>query len=275
MVVIITFFLPPHIGGSEGACGGIIQNLPREPKLWYCGFMRVTIDTDQIKQFESDLKTFASRAYPFATKNTINQAAFDAQRRYKENARGDMQLRNKFTESSIRVDQARTLNVGRQVSTVGSTAPYMDEQEFGATIRKRGKIGVPIPTTVASGEGEGVQPRTRVVPRSRRLGSIRLRNKGAKARSRKQVNFLKVQQTAKSSNKFVFLDLQKHPGIYRVSGGKRNPKVKLIHDMSKESVSIPRNQMLAPAVKATERIMPELYLKSLEFQLKRQGLFKG
>ena len=237
--------------------------------------MTITVDTDQIKQFESDLKTFASRAYPFATKNTINSAAFDARRGYIENAKGSMQLRNRFTERSIRVDQTRTLNVSRQVAIVGSTAPYMDEQEFGATIRKRGSVGVPIPTTVASGEGEGVQPRTRMVPRSRRLGNIALRNKGSKARSKAQANFLKVKQTAKSGRKFVFLDLQKHPGIYRITGGVRNTKVKLVHDMSKESIVIPRNPMLAPAVRATELRMPELYLKSLEFQLRRQGLFKG
>ena len=237
--------------------------------------MAITVDTDKIKQFESDLKTFAARAYPFATKNTINQAAFSAREGYIANARGSMQLRSRFTERSIRVDQARTLNVGRQSAIVGSTAPYMDEQEFGATIRKSGKTGVPIPTSVASGEGEGVQPRRRMVPRSRRLGNIALRNKSVKAKTRGQKNFLKVKETAKSGRKFVFLDLQKHPGIYRVTGGVRNPQVKLIHDMSRESVVIPRNPMLAPAVKDAERIMPFLYEQSLIFQLKRQRLFRG
>lgn len=233
----------------------------------------ITADTDELKQFESDLKTFAARAYPFATKNTLNQAAFSAREGYIVNAKDSMTLRNRFTAGSIRVDQVRTLNVGRQSATVGSIAPYMDEQEFGTVIHKKGKTGVPIATTVASGEGEGTRPRRRMVPRSRRLSNIALRSKSVKALSRGQKNFLKVKETAKSGRKFVFLDLDRHPGIYRVTGGVRRPQVKLVHDMSKESVVIPRNPMLAPAVKDAERVMPFLYREALIFQLKRQRLF--
>jgi hypothetical protein len=237
--------------------------------------MTITVDTEQIKQYESDLKTFATRAFPFATKNTLNQAAFSAREGYVANARGSMQMRNKFTERSMQVEPVRGLNVSRQQAVVGSTADYMEDQEFGATKRKGGKTGVAIPTTTASGEGEGVQPRRRMVSRSRRLGNIALRNSGVGALSRKQKNFVKVRETAKSGRKFVFLETQKHPGIYRVTGGVRRPQVKLVWDMSKESVVIPRNPMLAPAVEDAKRIMPFLYQQSLEFQLRRHNLFKG
>ena len=235
----------------------------------------LTIQDDQIKQFESDLKTFAARAYPFATKETLNTTALSAREGYVANARNQMTLRNKFTESSLRVEKVRGLNVSRQFAVVGSTAPYMEEQEFGGTKRKGGKTGVPIPTTMASGEGEGVQPRRRVVPKARRLSNIALRNKGIKALNKKQMNMLKVKETAKSGRKFVFLETRRHPGIYRVTGGVRSPQVKLIWDMSKESVVVPRNPMLAPAVKDAERIMPFVYKGALEFQLKRQNLFRG
>jgi hypothetical protein len=235
----------------------------------------IDVDMEEIKQFESDLKTFKSRAYPFATKNTINSAAFNAQRGYKANAEESMTLRNKFTGQSIQVEQTRSLDVRRQVAITGSTQDYMEEQEFGAVVSKRGKIGVPIPTTSASGEGEGAQPRRRPVPRSRALGRIKLRNEGVKSKTRKQKNFLKIKFTAKAGRKFVFLDLAKHPGIYRISGGVRHPEIKLMWDMSKESTIIPRNPMLTPAVKVTERIMPRLYRDSLIFQLKRQSIFKG
>ena len=70
------------------------------------------------------------------------------------------------------------------------------------------------------------------------------------------------------------MDLQRHPGIYRVTGGKRNPKIKLIHDMSKKSVSIPRNPWLAPAVRTVEERVPQFYKDALAFQLKRQGIFR-
>ena len=235
----------------------------------------LTVDDDRIKQFESDLKTFAARAYPFATKNTLNQAAFSAREGYVANARSQMVLRNKFTESSMQVEPVRGLNVGRQQAIVGSTARYMEDQEFGGVRHKSGKIGVPIPTTVASGEGEGVQPRRRMVPRSRRLGNIALRNKGMKAPSTKQKNFIKVKETAKSGRRFVFLDHAKHPGIYRVTGGTKNTEVELMWDMSKKSINIPRNPMLFTAFEDAERVMPFLYEQALIFQLKRQGLFRG
>jgi len=98
----------------------------------------IKINDDDLKQFESDLKTFAKRAYPFATKNTINRGAFEAQKLYRRNADDSMIHRNKFTRQSIQVEQARTLNVSRQAATVGSIAPYMEDQEFGKNIVKKG-----------------------------------------------------------------------------------------------------------------------------------------
>ena len=235
----------------------------------------IKINDEEIKQFESDLKTFASRAYPFATKATINRAAFETRKVWQGNIREDMVERNKFTASSIRVDQTRTLNVSRQAATVGSIAPYMEVQEFGGTKTKRGKQGVSIPTSVSSGEGEGSQPRQRLPRVPNRLANIRLSRKSPRARSRKQENFLRIQNAVKTGRKFIFLDLQKHPGIYKVTGGKRSPNIKLMHDMSKKSVSIPRNPTLAPAVRTVEERVPQFYKEALVFQLKRQGLFRG
>ena len=42
-----------------------------------------TMNDEDIKQLESDLKTFAIRAYPFATKNTVNRAAFTTESGYR------------------------------------------------------------------------------------------------------------------------------------------------------------------------------------------------
>ena len=84
--------------------------------------MFIKINDKQIIEFEKDLKVFASRAYPFATKNTLNQGAFHAQKLAKRDVQVKMVLRNKHAVQSIRVDQARTLNVRRQAATVGSIA---------------------------------------------------------------------------------------------------------------------------------------------------------
>ena len=235
------------------------------------------INDEEIKQFESDLKTFASRAYPFATKFTVNTAAKETMVEARENVGRQMITRNKFTKQSILFNPTRTLNVSRQAATVGSIASYMEDQEFGGIKSKGGKQGVPIATTSASGEGEGVQPRRRLVRQKspNNLANIRLSRKKPKARSRKQENFLRIKNAVKTGRKFIFLDLQKHPGIYKVTGGKRNPDIKLMHDMSKKSVNIPRNPWLAPAVRTVEERVPQIYKEALIFQLKRNNLFKG
>lgn len=231
------------------------------------------VDNSKVRKLERDLERFKDRAVPFAVRDTLNRTAFDARRLSVRKVRTEMVLRNKGTEQSIQVDKARGLNVQTMESTIGSTQGYMEDQEFGATKTSRGKRGTPIPTSAASGEGRGVVPRKKAVPRSRTLGRITLRNERIKTKSKKQANFLKVKLAAKSGHKFVFLSLQRHPGIYRVSGGKRNPQIDLMYDMSQKSVFIPRNPWLKPSVdKATER-MPEFYRRSLTFQLKKHRLF--
>ena len=235
----------------------------------------VKINDDDIKQLESDLKTFAKRAYPFATKNTINSAAFEAQKLYRRNADNNMIHRNKFTRQSIQVEQARTLNVSRQAATVGSIAPYMVDQEFGKNIVKKGSEGVPIATSYAAGQGENAQPRTRLPRKPNTMKSIQLAKRRKRGKTRRQQNLIVIKAAAKSGRRYVFLETHRTKGIFRVLGGQRRPRIKMIWNMENTSVVVPANPMLKPAVDQVRKLMPELYRKSLVFQLKRQGLFKG
>ena len=234
----------------------------------------VTVDMRQVKRLEGDLKTFAERAYPFATKNTINQGAFHARSEWQENIRDEMTLRNKFTERSIRVEQSRTLDVRRQSATVGSIAPYMPDQEFGAVKSSKGKEGTPIATSFAAGQGEGAE-RTRLVRKPNKLATIRLQKRGGRGASRKQRNAAAVTEAVATKRRYIFMDLGRRKGIFKVTGGKRKPRVRMVWDLTRQSVIIPKTPTLGPAVRKTERVMPDLYLKSLEFQAKRHGLFPG
>ena len=232
------------------------------------------IDNKDIRRMEGDLKAFAERALPFATKNTLNQAAFMAQREAREGVRKTMTIRNQFTERSIQVDQARTLNIRQQAAIVGSIADYMEVQEFGGFKARKGKEGVAIPTSYSAGQGEGVQPRTRLPRKPNRMANIRLQGRSKGRGSRKQRNFVAVKQAASSGSKYVFLDLGRRKGIFKVTGGKRRPKIKMVHDLSLQSVTIPKSPWLGPAVAATVPQIPQLYAASLRFQLKRLGLFR-
>ena len=232
------------------------------------------LDDSDIKEMEADLKAFAHRAYPFATKSTVNKAAFTTQQTARKIVRVKMVARNKFSEQSIQVDQARTLQVSRQAATVGSIADYMADQEFGSVKTKTGKEGVSIATGYSAGQ-QDAQPRTRLPRKANKLQNIGLRKRRKRGSSRKQQNLIAIKVAAKTGRKYVFLDLGKRKGIFKVIGGKRRPKIKMVHDMTRQSVVIPRNPWLKPAVDIVTHMIPKFYKDALTFQAKRQGLFKG
>lgn len=232
------------------------------------------INTKEIKKFERDLKGFAHKAYPFATKNTVNTAAFRAQKLAKRDIEIKMVLRNSHARQSIQVEQSTTLKVSRQAAVIGSTADYMEDQEFGTTIVSKGKKGVSIPTGYSAGQ-EGQSPRTRLPRKPNKLVNIRLKHSRRKLKTRRARNAARLREAASSGHKYIYLDLGKSEGIFKVIGGKRNPRIKMIHDMSRKSVVIPRNPWLKPVVDTVQVLIPKIYRDALVFQLKRQGLFRG
>lgn len=224
------------------------------------------IDDSEIVELQADLEKLKSRALPFATRNTLNEAAFIAQKKSKRFIKREFTLRNKFTERSIRVDKARTLNIRRQASIVGSIADYMEKTEFGAIKQSEGKEGVPIPTSYAAGQ-QGAVPRTRLPRRPNRLANIRI----AKTRFKnvRAMNVAKIKAAAQSGHKYIFLNLSRSKGIFKVIGGKRKQRIKMIWSLQRKSVRIPSKPWLKPNMEATIPLIPRIYIKSLQFQLRR------
>jgi len=233
------------------------------------------VDTRQIKRYERDLKAFAAQAFPYATKATLNEAAFHAQKEWRTQIGRKMIERNKYTRQSIQVDRARGNQVLLQQATVGSIAPYMHLQESGGTIGKEGREGVPITTSYAAGQGMKTQPRTRLATRMNRRKAIRLQKGKRKGANRAQRNLLAVREAAKSGQKHVYLKTARKQGIFRIIGKGRKAKPRLVHDLTEQSVSIPKRPTLAPAVAATGRQLPAFYARALRFQLRRRGLFRA
>ena len=232
----------------------------------------ITIDDKELKRFEGDLKTFAAKAYPFATRQTVNRSAFVARELMQRNISRDMVTRNRFTVGSVRVEPTRSLIVSQQEAIVGSIAPYMDEQEFGSVKVSTGKEGTAIPTSYSAGQ-RGQRPRTRVPRRVNALQNIQLLKRRKRGGSRKSRNAGVIKHAATSGNKYVFLDLGRTKGIFRVVGGKRKPRIRMVADLSRRSVVIPATPTLGPAVRETQRSIPLRYKRALEFQLKKQRLF--
>lgn len=243
------------------------------------------VDDRQIKRYERDLKTFARKAYPFATKETVNGSAFMAQGFMQEEIRENMVTRNRFTERGVRVEQTRSLSVPRQAAVVGHIADYMATAEFGGHTERDGEHETVIPTSYAAGQGE-TQPRTRLPTRANKLANINLRKrlKNDKRMSRRQKVFLTALVAANEGDKYVFIRSGEggaSTGIYRVFGKRKRKgkftqvRMRMVYRMKREATRIPATPTLKPAVARTIPRQPELYAKALRFQLKRHGLFIG
>lgn len=235
-----------------------------------------SIKTDEINKLEDDLRQASKRTIPYATRNTVNKMAFVGMRIAKHHVNKNLTLRNKWTEKSIRVQTTKTLEITRQASVLGSTEDYMEDQEFGATKRRKGKEGVSIPTGYASGEGRTPKPRRRL-PRGRnQLRKIKLHNRRTGGKTKKQEILIRVRQAVKTGNRYIYLDTHRTKGIFRVlSGTKKNPqkaRLEMVYSLEHASVRIPRDPWLFPSVQKVKPHIPRIYAKSLEFQLKRLNL---
>ena len=231
------------------------------------------IDDREIKQLEADLQTFARRAIPFASRNTLNSTAFTARLEWQVEVRNKLITRNKFTENSIRVDKAKGLDVSRQEAVVGSIAPYMEDQEFGGSKSKKGKEGVAIPTTYSAGQGDNARPRTRLPRKPNKMANIRIKHNKLRG-SRKQRNLVAIQEAITTGNKYVFLDLSRRKGLFKIVGGKRNPRLKMVWDLTRQSVRIPATPTLQPTIERVGPLVPEIHKESLEFQLRRLNILR-
>ena len=245
---------------------------------WY-GQGMFSINDKETKQLERDLGRLRDRAFPFATLSTLNQTAFSAQRGYKKEIRKDLVTRNKFTEQSIRVNTAKGLNIRRQMSVVGSTAPYMEDQEFGGVKATRGSQGVPIPSLFASGEGRGSQKAKRLPRKPNKLRNISLKHKRTKSKNRKQANLIKIKTAIATGNRTIFLDFGgRSKGIYRVVGGRKGAtsgaRLEMLWGMERTSVRIPKQPLLRPAYLKASRQMGRVYRSSLRYQIRKFQLFK-
>jgi hypothetical protein len=227
-------------------------------------------DLSQVEKFTKELGKFAKRAVPFAQMMTMNEAAFQGRREAIGVIEQKMTTRSAFTKRSI---QVRKATKAHPEAVLGSTQRYMLDQEFGATKVAKGSQGVAIATSYAAGEGDTARPRKRLPRKANALRNIQLKNTRARGKTKKQHQFAKVRETIRSGQRFVFLDLGRTKGVFRVIGKGKRARIRMVSDMSRKSVVIPARPWLAPAVAATEPQMAGMYIKQLQKQVKRQRLF--
>jgi hypothetical protein len=226
-----------------------------------------------------DLEKMQKRAIPHAMRNAVNTAAFEARSVWQREIGASFTLRNKFTQNSIRVTKAFGTNTARMAARVGSVAPYMDEQERGATIRGKSR-SKPIPAPAAAGQAPGTK-RTKAVRPGSYLGRIRVVRR-ARAVSPKQRNLMTMLLAQQRGEQHAVLERPNGgKGIFRISGGKtfkrkrlgrRRFRLRLLYDLSKRSVRVPAEPTLQRTLKAVERKLPHIFSAALLEQLRRNHI---
>jgi hypothetical protein len=235
------------------------------------------IDLEKLEtpELERLLRIFREKAVPYATRHMLNKAGWRARGIAQDDIRRDFVNRNKWTVGSVRVIPTRSLVVRQQEVRVGSTQEYMRFQEEGHTEVSKGKHGVPIPTSYSAGQA-GRRPRTRLPRRPNQMRNIQLRRGGKGQGSATQRAIRAIKESIVSGNKTIFIDFGpgKRKGIFRVLGGKRNTRIRMIQDLSQRSVRIPQHKWLEPAVEQAQKGMPDDYRDGLLFQLRRLPRFR-
>lgn len=214
-----------------------------------------------LSKYEQALERIAARGLPIAMRSTINGNAFATQKAAQQEVGGRMVLRNKWTAQSIQVTQAR----GSEPARTGSRAAYMADQERGATVRPAKGSNKPIPTSYAAGQ-EGARPRTRLPRKPNKLSSIRLRRGRTSAAAAAA-----VREAAASGQRFVYLDTGKRKGLYRITGGKRRPKARMVWDLSRKSVQVKPTHWLRDSTATAMQGWEQRYFAALQYQLRRAG----
>jgi hypothetical protein len=245
--------------------------------------LTISLDKKPLEQLENDLDKFGKNALPYAVRNTLNTLAYEASKEAKDEVGRQFTERNKFTRNSIRFRKTFARNIDAMESSIGSTQEYMRSQEEGFTIHKKGKHGVPIPTSAAAGQ-MGASKRTKRLQRKNWMSQINLTKRVATGRG---ATIAAVRRAVKSGKRVVFIDSKndlwgRPTGLYRIIGGRtkdrgwpRGAKLRMIYDMERTSAHTRAHHWLRPAVDKTIPKAGEIYRDEIIKQIERQQLFRS
>lgn len=228
-----------------------------------------TVEWRGLKKLQRDLELFAKKAIPYAARETLNSLAFEQQRNWQGELKKSFILRNQFTVRSIRVERARGLNIRTMEARTGTIAPYLADQEEGATHVKRGKHGEPLPAAAPGAR----KSRKRLMPRNKRIGSIKILPRVRGSRSR-QIGAAVAMAKRRGGKQFAFLQLNRsRRGIFEINPNSKQRGVRKVWDLSKPTVRIPPTPTLGRSFKRTVQMSEELGRRAMLFQLKRHKVF--
>jgi hypothetical protein len=217
-----------------------------------------------------DLKRFREKAVPYAVRNALNRSAFHGREEWQKEMRGTFTLKNKFTERSAWVERASGTKLGGMHALLGSTAPYMGDQEKGATIRGRGRHK-PIPGPVAAGQAPGTK-RTKLVRAGNKLSALQAQ-KGV-GRNKRQRNAVAIAIARRRSQAVVLLERPSGgKGLFKLMGGRKKATARLLWDVSRGSVKVKAEPTLQRTLKRIQPRVEQIHVEAVVEQLKRHKVF--
>lgn len=226
----------------------------------------INVEIKGLEKLRDDLGKFAKKAMPAAARETLNELAFATRREWVQQVGRKFILRNKYTVSSLRVEKAKSFDLATMESKVGSTVPYMLEQEEGHTETARGKHGVAVPTSSAAGMARRAA-RTKQVQRKNYLTAIQVASRVRGIRQRRNAVAIRL---AEHTGGVAFLDLGKRKGLFRVSKtSKGRYSVRMIYDLSKRAVRAKAIPTLEPALAVVTPRAPAVLEKAALAQMRR------
>ena len=228
----------------------------------------ITVELKGAKETIAALKRMREKAVPFALRNALNTAAFEARSIWQREIRGAFINRNAFTERSIRVEQASR---GRLWSVVGSVAPWLKTQEEGGEVK--GKVGhhKVIPRAAAAGQAAG-STRTRLVRGRFMLVAINLAHPSLHG-GRRQKNAIAIAMARKQGKNIVLLTRPSGgKGMFVISGGKRALRTKMLYDVSRSSVHVHAEPTLQRALAAVKPKLEHMLAAAVQQQMQRYSV---
>lgn len=231
------------------------------------------VETGMFKADERRLHLFSSVALPSAVKFTVDQLAAKTSNYAKAHLSKYFTLRNTWTKRSIRYEKSLpTKDISQIVSYAGSTAEYMAKQQLGFKEMASGKHGIPIPTAVASGEGQVSRRERPVLKQSylKRLSVARgIYNAAARRSKTPAQHFATAAALAREQGKkFMYWKSAStgREGLVSVSDTSR---ADMVYNLSRKAITSNPREWLSTAGEAITPLLKRIYGSAIRFQLSK------
>lgn len=237
---------------------------------WDEGHAPLSIGFRGLDEMQRELETLAKRAVPHAARETLNGLAFAGREIWRDEMRRTLTLRNAWTARQVRVQTARGVRMPEMEALLGHPEDYVRRLEYGIGTRAR-RSGVPIPSEAAAGQAKGslAAGRKRPVKKAfitRALGKIRRQSKSLPRKAR---NARAVRDALRNGSRLAYLELEHRRGIYRVMGGRKNPDIRELYNLSHAFTPRPRKPLLQLTLQKALLQAPSIGLAAVQRQLDR------